>query len=113
MNFMIAQSIKQLLKPDWKKIILVAVLFILSTGISGKLNNEVDNDALYGPIGFMVINGDLYKEYGFPLKWLKIEGREKMTSYNLSLVSDIIFWYFISCLLILVRDKIKSNKMKA
>ncbi len=101
-------QVKKFLKPDWRKIVLIVVLFFIATSLTGKLNKEIDNNPLYGPIGFFMNNRDVYKEWGFPLKWLKIGGGEKIIS--LSLVGDLIFWYFISCLLIFVWDKIKNKK---
>ncbi len=102
-------SIKQFLKPDRRKVILIIVFFFLATGISGVYNKEVDNNSLYGPLGFFIMNSVIFKEYGFPLKWLKVGAGEKITSYS-SLAVDLIFWYLISCLLIFIYDKIKAKK---
>lgn len=102
--------VKEFLKPDWRKIIIVIVLVSLATSASGKFNKEVDNNPLYGPIGFFINNKGLYKEWGFPLKWLRVGGGEKIIGYYFSLSIDLIFWYFISCLIISVWDKIKNKK---
>lgn len=103
-------SVKEFLKPCWRKIIIVIVLIFLATSVSGKFNKEVDNNPLYGPIGFFINNKGLYKEWGFPLKWLKVGGGEKIKSYYSGLVIDLTFWFLVSCLLIFGWDKIKNKK---
>ncbi len=106
----ILESLKQFLKPDWRKIVFIAIFFFLATSLSGEFNKKVDNSFLSGPLGFMINNKGLYKEWGFPFKWLKIGGGEKITSYKLSLAADLIFWYLISCFFVFAYDKFKNKK---
>jgi len=86
---------KEFFKPDWRKILIFLVLFILSSLASIKI--YLCNMMGIGPcpIG-----------YGFPLEFLY----PILDFKNLiNLLIDIIFWYLLSCLIIWIYDKVKKK----
>ncbi|MGB2762422.1 MAG: hypothetical protein WBC21_02670 [Minisyncoccales bacterium] len=98
--------IKQFLKPDWRKAILLAIFLILSTLISH-----------YG-LNCITAGGGCSHIYGFPFAIYSIHFPAPMpypepisTSFNpFFIVLNIFFWYLISCLIISTYDKCRNTK---
>jgi hypothetical protein len=81
-------NIKQFLKPNWKKIVIfvtISIIFsLIDYGISGELIIPI---------------------IGLPLPFY--------INYNITypfLIIDLIVWYFISCLIVWIYDKVKKKK---
>ena len=93
---------KEFLKPDWKKIVIFVILFIL--------------------FSFLMNNPFYIEDKGFPLVYLDfaVYGPSLLASGTLidyrgpifsimNLVVDFIFWYLLSCLIIWVYNKVKKK----
>jgi len=86
---------KEFLKPDWRKIVLTVITMII----------------------FFPGYPPYYKGGGFPLNYLSsgscyagsniVSCAIKETPINLIL--DIIIWYFLSCLIIWIYNKVKKK----
>lgn len=96
-------NIKQFLKPDKKRIVLVIIFLGLSLLY---LTTE--------PVLDTIVN-----DLGGPLHYLKISKEMIGTNdtsppvfefFYINLLIDIIFWYLISCFIILIYDKLKKKK---
>jgi len=96
-------KIKQFLKPDWRKIIIFVVLFII--------------------FSFLMNNTFYIEDKGFPFVYLDfpVYGpamllNETLVDYRapifslINFILDIIFWYLFSCLIIWIYDKMKKKK---
>ncbi|MFH1048946.1 MAG: hypothetical protein V1732_04765 [Patescibacteria group bacterium] len=92
------KSIKQFLKLDWRKIIATLIFIILSSYPPVIIGQITHNNS--API-------TLYSS-GFPIPYYIYE--TQIDVFYLFLFLDIIFWYFISYLLIFIWDKIKGKK---
>jgi hypothetical protein len=91
-------TLKQLLKPDWRKIVIFAILCIIfsliNTGISGELIIPIIGLPL--PFYYCMLGGVVI----LPNK------PEAICSFNYSyLIIDIIIWYLFSCLMVWIYDK--------
>ena len=94
---MITQSIKQFLKPNWKKIILFLIFMIIGS--------------------FICYHKEPTINCGFPMPYLKVyylmtlvgEPGPKFTSF-FSVLVDLIFWYLIACGIIFAYQKLKKRK---
>ena len=103
------EVIKEFLKPERKKIILFVFLigfFFLFFGDSYRM-------ALCDPCG-------CYNKWGYPFSFFKesaVGARikpfscgTKVAYYSYSdLIFDLLFWYFISCLIIFASNKLKNK----
>ncbi len=96
---------KEFLKPDWKKIILFLIL-IIATSV---------------PSNIFIEGADIGKNHGFPFNFygyggglallMNIPGQQIQSYFDVSpLIANIIIWYLISCLIILVYNKYRSKK---
>ena len=85
------KKIKELVKLSLGKIILTVILFFIS------ILQQI----------FSMGGGGL----GFPLIYLTIPSEPPLgnTFYLLYLIIDIIFWYIISCLIMLSYNKLRSK----
>lgn len=98
---MTIEAFKQFLKPDRKKILLGLIfLFFSSIPICPVIYCE-HYDLLPG-VSFT--STPIFYNLGFPFKYL-LEG----DIVYINLLFDIIFWYFISCLLIFAWARIKNK----
>lgn len=95
-------KIKQFLKPDWRKIVLFILLFIISTLVRANL---FPNRKLEYPYPPFVFGMPFVSFYVYPIVELTPEIRLNF----LGLFGDIIFWYFISYLLVWAYDKFKKK----
>jgi hypothetical protein len=86
---------KKSLKPDWKKIVLTVILFLISTRYTYTLGLDAPTS------------------YGFPISVYQLGGWPAgYTGFlYIGIVIDLIFYYLISCLIIWFYDK-KSKKKK-
>ncbi len=115
------ESIKQFLKPEWKKalifIVFIILFLILPLGIEYN-NNFCDTDPCPFGVGVHTLI------YGFPLKYNSISAFFDINIDTLSLpfrvfdninytnlFVDLLFWYFISCLIIFAWDKVRNKKI--
>ncbi|TSC53948.1 MAG: hypothetical protein LiPW16_233 [Microgenomates group bacterium LiPW_16] len=94
-------SIKQFLKLEWRK----GLIFIFLTGISLLL---VYPDYPL-PADFYTVGR------GWPLPYLTINIGGGVTQgvsiFYLGLVTDLIFWYLISCLIIFIYNKLRGKRV--
>lgn len=93
-------NLKQFIKPDWRKIVMLLILFILSSFISAYFGTKT-------LIGFGTSS-----KIGFPLIfYIQITpGIEYKASSNfniLNFILDIIAWYLLSCLIVWIYDVAK------
>jgi len=92
---------KQFLKPDWRKIVMFIILSIIFLVIyKYKLSLMVGELPL------------LFPAKGLPLPIYigcpeKMECPEKLL--KVLLMIDLIFWYFISCFIIWIYDKVREK----
>ena len=102
-------TLKQFLKPDWRKIVLFVILFILSLLISYP--------------GFCVDGtnfGYCEEIHGFPLSAYTTFGEQDVVPPEkleyiryeniFGFIFNLIFWYLLSCLIVWIYDKVKKKK---
>ena len=99
---------KQFLKPDKKKITLLTIL--LATSLFVEIDIFSSENSWLAPLGCP-------PDKGFPIGFLKNTCCEKLRNpsgcgfiieYG-NLVVDLIFWYFISCAIVLLYSKIRQR----
>jgi hypothetical protein len=95
-------SIKQFLKPDWRKILIFIMLFIISTLTRANLFSNYEVKYPFYPF---VLGTPFVFCYVYPIVELTPEIRFNF----LGLFGDIIFWYFISCFVFWIYDKFKKK----
>jgi len=97
-------TLKQFLKPEWKKIVVFIIFFIGSLFL-GKFGIEMLRRLFAGCLVSSLI--------GFPFVFLtKIEciTRKGGAVWDLiSLLFDLIFWYLLSCFIVWIYDKVKKK----
>jgi hypothetical protein len=90
-------NLKKFLKPDWRKILIFLVMVFL-TFLTGKV------EPIYESTKF---------ELGYPTFLIKWTHRmPPSTSYEWNFVNlfiNAIIWYFLSCLIIWIYDKLKKK----
>lgn len=94
------ETIKQFLRPNWRKIIVGIILTLISIFFVQR------------NISPLFITDVFIMEYGFPLAWLIKSGGFVGYSFHinyLKLTVDLIFWYFPSCLVVFLWDKVKDK----
>ncbi|MBU3965613.1 hypothetical protein KKG29_00015 [Patescibacteria group bacterium] len=105
---LIVESLKQFLKPELRKVLILIIFFSLSLLYKWDLPrlmnigivNDAPNIARGLPLPF-ITEGCNFVECGyFPLPFPYLQ---------IFLIIDIIFWYLISCLVIFTWDKIKNK----
>jgi len=89
------------LKPDWRKISLLIIIFLVSS--------------LY-VVNCCPLCKAICESRGFPLPYQICRTTMTQNSYPCSilyfgLIADIAIWYLISCLLIYIYDKIRTKKI--
>lgn len=96
---MIVMTLKQFLKPDWRKIVLfVIVLFLLTFFLGIKFSAIPEIESII--------------EIGYPPFLTIIEGflGNKTYKWNFTnLIFNIVIWYLLSCVIIWIYDKIKKK----
>ena len=100
-----SMTLKQSLKPDWRKIVIFVVLSVIFLYL---FNNAVTIGELYYPVK------------GFPLPYYYNRSGGMLSSgvlvdyipnFNLlNFILDLIFWYLLSCLVIWIYDKFRKRK---
>jgi hypothetical protein len=87
---------KQFLKPDWKKILLTVILFLISTRY----------------VSFLGLDAPYY--IGFPINVYYMAGWPMSTKgfFYLGIVIDLIFYYLISCLIVWIYDKVRKKRIR-
>ncbi len=105
------ETIKEFLKPNWKKII-IAIIFIITSllfvydHILPLLKSESDCMTEVTIVDFYTI------ARGFPLPYLLIDIgggiAQGFSIFYLGLLVDSIFWYFFSCLVIFIWNKFRK-----
>ena len=95
-------NIKQFLKPDWRKVVVFILLFIISTLARANL---FPNRKLEPPFPPFVFGMPFVSFYVYPVVELG-----SITKYNfIGLIGNVIFWYFLSCFLFWFYDKLKKK----
>ena len=93
-------TFKQFLKPDWRKIVIFGVLFLLFSLMSYVISGSFT---------------DVLPFIGFPSIFYRFGGMTMVGYYRSSefylfnLLFDIIFWYLLPCLIIWIYDKVKKK----
>ncbi len=98
-------TLKQFLKPDWRKILIFVILLIISTFIG------------YNEANCMSFGGGCTHSYGFPFTIYSIHQSAympsplpKTTHFNPTfIIPNIIIWYLLSCLIIWIYDKFRKR----
>jgi len=92
-------GLKQFLKPNWEKIVLILILFGIGIVISILSNACIGcYDTILGfPLSFYVKKGWPPSEIG------------KTTFSIPNLIIDIVFWYVLSCLIVWIYKKYKKK----
>ena len=91
-------TLKQFLKPDWRKIVIfvvVSIVFSLYKNIITVYNYERGF-----PLPFQFCVYDMFPSLAPP--WCGVVGHY--------LIVDIIIWYILSCLIVWIYDKRKKKK---
>jgi len=92
-------NLKKFLKPDWRKIVIVMIFFALSY--------------IYTVTTLIPALGLTFLFHGFPLGYFRITARYNVIQASkilwVGLLADIIFWYFLSCLIVWIYDKLKKK----
>jgi len=99
-------KIKQFLKPDWRKIVLTIVFILLSYFyVSGSIA-ETDSVSAWDfrglPFIYLICELEYKVNTGYNLKTCQIK--------YLDLFINFLFWYFFSCLIIWIYDKLRKRK---
>jgi len=94
------QSVKQFLKPDWRKILITLILLGLTYFY------KVD----CSPGGVFICEA-----YGFPISYLRMSSGDLVyyPEYSilwLGLVVDLIFWYFVSSAIVFALMHLKKRR---
>ncbi len=98
-------TLKQFLKPDWRKIVVFVVLFIPTAVIPN--------------FGFGIWWGgaDIGISYGFPFNFYGYGGGPELLPGEFipvyfhyeAIVENIIIWYLLSCLIVWIYDKVRKR----
>ena len=96
---------KQFLKPDWKKIVIFVVFFILMY-IWAYNCGDIRSSALCEARGFPLIYWNYHTISKMPPK-------TETNLFYFELIVDLIIWYLLSCLIAWIYDKLKKPKKKA
>jgi heme/copper-type cytochrome/quinol oxidase subunit 4 len=100
-------TLKQFLKPDWRKIVVFVLISFSSITLTIFLN--LKRSSINGP---PLITGT---KIGYPIfldVTYKTEMENEITTYEwnfINLIFNIIIWYLLSCFIIWVYDKLKKK----
>ena len=98
-------NIKQFLKPDWKKIAILVFLIAASLLYqSGFALGELPATARGFPLSIIIFSPE---DSSYAISTVP-SGIPLGISYE-GLILDLLFWYFISCLIIWSYDKLKRK----
>ena len=115
------QSIKQFLKPDYRKIIAIILLgIVFSLFCHTYADRTLSTQEFQSERSRVIELPSQITECGFPLNYLKAETSPLCVlcisdfSVNnvLNLIIDLLIWYFIACIVIFFLSKIKRNLSK-
>ena len=95
-------NIKQFLKPDRRKIVIFIILFMISTLIRANLFSNYELKHPYPAFAFGI---PFVSFYIIPI----VELTPEIHFNFIGLFENIIFWYFLSCLLVWIYDKFKKK----
>ncbi|OIO45418.1 MAG: hypothetical protein AUJ24_00690 [Parcubacteria group bacterium CG1_02_36_42] len=87
-------NLKQFLKPDWRKIAIFIILSILFLSFRHSIS--------FGELIFSV------RGLPLPIETSDFSWRYGHPRLILCLIIDLLFWYFISCLILYVYNKLKK-----
>ena len=98
-------TLKQLLKPDWRKIVIVLIIAIFNFSLIFYWN-------WFGS-KFPVIIEFLYSYLNNPFFIMtSIWGNTIFTGYGMItyFILDLIYWYLLSCLVVWIYDRFRVKK---
>jgi len=95
-------KLKQFLKPDWRKIVVFAIIFII-TYILVYDCGDILSSALCEARGFPMTCWSRHTVSKMPPRM------EDVISY-FGLITDLIIWYLLSCLIVWIYDKFRKRK---
>ena len=97
------KTLKQFLKPDWRKIVILVVLFIISVPTPSMFNLFSNFETRYAVYAFGVPFGFFYIS---PV----VELAPEIYFDFIGLFGNIIIWYVLSCLIVWIYDKFREKK---
>ena len=87
-------NIKQFLKPDWRKIVIFVIIFLITSFLRN----------FYKGL-------EVSTKYGFPIIFYNWDYYAKTTEFNfVGILVDLIIWYLLSCFIVWIFDKVKKKK---
>lgn len=92
-------TLKQFLKPGWKKIVIFFIILLLTLFLGIKFSAIPEIDIIY--------------EIGYPafLTITTIMFGRKIYEWNFpNLIINIVIWYLLSCLIVWIYEKVKGKK---
>ena len=95
----IKELIKTFLKPDWKKVAFFVGMMIIT------FIPQYSEDPIKVGIPLPYYEQDLICLFAMPGEFLECSSK----FHPLNLILDIIFWYFISCLIVSTYEKVKRK----
>ena len=87
---------KEFLKPNWKKIMIMIILLLISS--------------IRIPKVCLFIGTSCPESYGLPLVFYEIGYLDNVTNSPINFIIDLIFWYIVSCIVVTIYDKFKKKK---
>ena len=92
------QSVKQFLKPDWRKILITLILLSLTYFYKVDCPGMLICEAYGFPVSYLrMISGDFVYSPNYSILWL-------------GLVADLIFWYFVSSAVVFTFIRLKHRR---
>lgn len=91
---------KEFLKPDWRKIVIFVILFVMLIIIANLYPPKLI------PSWLENLNIIFYFPDFFIFEILKLS----ISTVIFLFILDLIYWYLLSCLIVWVYDKVKKKK---
>jgi hypothetical protein len=107
-----SMSLKQFLKPDWKKIAIFIIIILPSIVVEACVNNLLSCQLISAPFGYILV---LFTLFVFPIFLLfKVIGipYQVFLPWVLVLVINLLYEYLLSCLIVWIYDKFRNKKAK-
>lgn len=104
------ETIKEFLKPDWKKVLITLALIAVSLlFVYTPTFPEPDELGRVAIVDFYTTG----RAWPLPYLTINIGGgvAQGFSIFYLGLVVDLFFWYLISCLIIFVYNKLRGKKV--
>jgi len=96
---------KEFLRPTKGKLILTFIFFSITLLISDFFYNEV---LIFNFCTLKVTGGGCFRAFGLPLPFVLVDGSFLNLDNIIALVIDILFWYFLTSLIVKIYNKVKK-----